>query len=67
MASAFAVSSLLFLLVGGAGFATFGDASDALILNNYASTDPLAGVARLGVLLAALFPGGSSRLPVARS
>ena len=52
---AFGASSLLFLLVAWCGFATFGDASDPLILNNYASSDPLASIARLGVLLAVLF------------
>ena len=53
--SAFGLSSALFLLVAWCGFATFGDASDALILNNYAPSDPLAEVARFGILLAVLF------------
>ena len=52
---AFGASSALFLLIAWCGFATFGDAADPLILNNYASADPLAAVARLGVLLAVLF------------
>ena len=55
VASAFAGSFVLFLLVAWSGFATFGDASDSLILNNYASADPLAQVARIGVLLAVVF------------
>mmetsp|Transcript_7942 Transcript_7942/g.20767 ORF Transcript_7942/g.20767 Transcript_7942/m.20767 type:complete len:328 (-) Transcript_7942:2122-3105(-) len=53
--TAFGLSSALFLLVALCGFATFGDAADPLILNNYASSDPLAEVARIGVLLAVLF------------
>ena len=52
---AFGISCALFLLVAWCGFATFGDASDALILNNYASDDPLAECARFGILLAVLF------------
>ena len=53
---AFAISSALFLLVAGVGFSTFGDASDPLILNSYASSDPLINsYARVGILLAVLF------------
>ena len=50
----YAISGVLFLVIAGAGFATFGDASQPLILNNYASADPLAAVARLGVGLSVL-------------
>ena len=53
--SAFSVSSLLFLLIAWCGFSTFGDSSNALILSNYASNDPLASAARIGILLAVLF------------
>ena len=55
VASAFVGSFALFLLVAWSGFATFGDAADSLILNNYASGDPLAQLARIGVLLAVIF------------
>ena len=52
---AFAFSCALFLCIGGAGFATFGEASQPLIINNYAASDPLAAFARLGMLLTVLF------------
>ena len=44
--TAFGLSLLLFLLVASAGFATFGTAAQANILNNYASVDSLAACAR---------------------
>merc|ERR1712185_94848 len=53
--SAFGASALLFLAISTIGFYTFGDASQALILNNYASSDPLAAVARAGIGLCVLF------------
>jgi sodium-coupled neutral amino acid transporter 11 len=37
------------------GFLTFGGASQGLILNNYATADPLAGLARLGIALSIIF------------
>ena len=46
--SAFGISCVLFVLIAGAGFGTFGDASQPLILSNYASSDPLAAVAVRG-------------------
>jgi len=52
---AFSISGLLFILIAGAGFATFGDASQPFILANYASSDPLAAVARVGIGLCVLF------------
>ena len=52
---AFTISGGLFLLIAGAGFATFGDSSQPLILANYASSDPLAAVARVGVGACVLF------------
>lgn len=52
--TAFAASSLLFIVIGGAGFATFGSGSLPLILSNYDPADPLASVARLGVAAAVL-------------
>ena len=51
----FAISSALFLMISYAGFATFGDASQPIILNNYAARDPLAEIARVGILLAVIF------------
>ena len=54
-AQAFGISALLFALIAGAGFATFGDASQALILANYAASDPCGAVARAGVALCVLF------------
>ncbi|KAL1499984.1 hypothetical protein AB1Y20_012662 [Prymnesium parvum] len=53
--TAFGLSALLFLLLATSSFATFGNASADMILNSYASSDPLASVARAGVLLAVLF------------
>ena len=47
--SAFSASGLLLLLVTLAGFATFGAASEPMILNSYATDDPLALLARAGV------------------
>lgn len=46
---------MLFLCIGGAGFATFGESSQPLITNNYAHADPLAALARLGIFLTVLF------------
>ena len=46
---------MLFLCIGGAGFATFGEVSQPLITNNYAHADPLAALARLGIFLTVLF------------
>ena len=51
----FAISTVLFLIIAAFGFATFGDASEPIILNNYASKDPLAQFSRIGIFLAVLF------------
>ena len=37
------------------GFLTFGSASQGLILNNYATADPLAFLARLGICASIIF------------
>lgn len=46
---------LLMAVTAAAGFATFGSASDSLILNNYAVTDTLMSVSRFAVALSLLF------------
>ena len=53
--AAFAASGALFLAITAAGFSTFGVASQPMILNNYASADPLAITARVGFVLCVLF------------
>jgi len=45
----FGLSALLCAAVLSVGFGTFGGACSGLILNNYASTDPLAQLSRLAV------------------
>jgi hypothetical protein len=52
--TAFAASSLLFIIIGASGCATFGSKSLPLILSNYDPSDPLASLARLGVAAAVL-------------
>lgn len=52
--TSFVTSALFFLVIAGTGFATFGDSSNALILNSYASDDSLATLARVGVLACVL-------------
>ena len=54
----FALSVLFNVAIMAAGFATFGAASQGLVLNNYATSDALAGVARLlfGVSTVFTFP-----------
>ncbi|EOD13945.1 hypothetical protein EMIHUDRAFT_459483 [Emiliania huxleyi CCMP1516] len=47
-AIAFSAAAALFISIGGAGFATFGEAVQALVINNYAAADPLAAIARVG-------------------
>ena len=49
-AIAFSAAAALFISIGGAGFATFGEAVQALVINNYAAADPLAAIARCGSL-----------------
>ena len=53
--TAFSISLALFLLIAGCGYATFGVSAQPLVLSNYASADPLAGVARAGVALCVVF------------
>ena len=48
-AGAFGLASLLCALVMAGGYLTFGGASQGLILNSYATSDPLALLARLGI------------------
>ena len=48
-AMGFAISAALCCVVMAAGFLTFGAASDAYILNNYAQTDGLAQAARIAI------------------
>lgn len=50
-ASAFAVAAGIFALVMTFGFWTFGFNSPGMILNAYAKTDPLATIARLGLVM----------------
>lgn len=47
----FCISGLIFCLVLGGGFLTFGQSSMGLILNNYAATDGLAVLARAAIVL----------------
>jgi len=54
-AIAFSAAAALFISIGGAGFATFGEAVQALVINNYAAADPLAAIARCGLFLTVLF------------
>ena len=46
---------LLFALVGGLGFLTFGSASSGLILNNYSGKDALMSLSRVSVALSIVF------------
>ena len=46
-AIAFSAAAALFISIGGAGFATFGEAVQALVINNYAAADPLAATLHL--------------------
>lgn len=54
----FSLSALLTAVIMGAGYLTFGGASDGYILNNYASIDQLAQAARLaiGVAIITTYP-----------
>jgi amino acid permease len=51
---AFGSSGLLYMVIAGAGFLTFGEHSDGYIINNYSSQDPLITVSRLGIALSTL-------------
>jgi amino acid permease len=47
----FASTILLYTLVAGSGFLTFGAASNGYILNNYASSDLLMGFSRIAIAI----------------
>ena len=51
----FGFAALLMGAIMAGGYLTFGAASQGLILNNYATADPLALVARLGIGLSIIF------------
>jgi amino acid permease len=53
--TSFAVSILLYCVMGSLGFLTFGAASSGLILNNYSIKDSLMGVSRIAVALSIVF------------
>lgn len=55
VAAAFAAAAGLMGSVMAGGFLTFGSAANGLILNNYATSDPLAFLARLGIGLSIVF------------
>ena len=52
---AFLISVVLFILIAISGFATFGSNSQPIILNNYASSDGLAAISRIGLGACVLF------------
>ena len=54
-AGAFGLASLLCASIMAGGFLTFGGAAKGLILNSYATTDPLALLARLGICASIIF------------
>ena len=54
-AQAFGLAALLMGSIMAGGYLTFGGASQGLILNNYATSDPLAFIARLGISASILF------------
>ena len=54
-AGAFGLAALLCGSIMTWGFLTFGAASQGLILNNYATSDPLAFIARLGIGCSIIF------------
>jgi len=55
VAGGFGLAAILCSSIMSAGFLTFGAASQCLILNNYATADPLAFIARLGITTSVLF------------
>eukprot|EP00316_Scyphosphaera_apsteinii_P008303 CAMPEP_0119346798 /NCGR_PEP_ID=MMETSP1333-20130426/108191_1 /TAXON_ID=418940 /ORGANISM="Scyphosphaera apsteinii, Strain RCC1455" /LENGTH=452 /DNA_ID=CAMNT_0007359317 /DNA_START=187 /DNA_END=1545 /DNA_ORIENTATION=- len=55
VAGAFGLAALLCGSIMAGGFLTFGAASQGLILNNYATSDKLAFLARLGIGLSIIF------------
>lgn len=55
VSTAFALIDVLFCCAMMAGYATFGALANGVILNNYADTDGLANIARLGMGVANMF------------
>jgi len=51
----FAISIVLFSLISGLGFLTFGSASSGLILNNYSNKDILMSLSRVAVAISLVF------------
>jgi sodium-coupled neutral amino acid transporter 11 len=52
---AFGLAALLMGVIMGGGYMTFGSASQGLLLNNYATADPLAFLARVGIGVSIIF------------
>ena len=50
----FGASVLLYSIISGLGFLTFGAASNGLILNNYSTKDVLMGFSRIAVALSVI-------------
>eukprot|EP00804_Cyclotella_cryptica_P021984 CCRYP_000912-RD/>CCRYP_000912-RD protein AED:0.42 eAED:0.42 QI:257/0.66/0.75/1/0.66/0.75/4/85/473 len=55
VATSFGISILFFIGIAAMGFATFGGASNGLILNNYSTKDSLMGFSRVAVAFALVF------------
>ena len=55
VATSFSISILFFIGIAAMGFATFGGASNGLILNNYSTKDSLMGFSRVAVAFALVF------------
>eukprot|EP00579_Thalassiosira_antarctica_P001217 CAMPEP_0201871608 /NCGR_PEP_ID=MMETSP0902-20130614/4501_1 /ASSEMBLY_ACC=CAM_ASM_000551 /TAXON_ID=420261 /ORGANISM="Thalassiosira antarctica, Strain CCMP982" /LENGTH=478 /DNA_ID=CAMNT_0048397655 /DNA_START=38 /DNA_END=1475 /DNA_ORIENTATION=- len=55
VATSFSVAVLFFIGIASMGFATFGGASNGLILNNYSTKDSLMGFVRVAVAFALVF------------
>ena len=53
--TSFSISVLFFIGIAAMGFATFGGASNGLILNNYSTKDTLMGFSRVAVAFALVF------------
>lgn len=55
VSTSFSISILFFIGIAAMGFATFGGASNGLILNNYSTKDSLMGFSRVAVAFALVF------------
>lgn len=53
--TSFAVSALIYFLVGALGYFTFGANTDGFILNNYSQNDDLASACRFAIAIALTF------------